>query len=186
VRPGQLTTRPPWHDGGKQRTDHLVQVAAGQRAAADPPQVQLVRRARVLPVDDVAPVGHARADEQDVIGEIVGQHTQPRRHERGRVGAQHAPVIDVPGVARVPGDVGRVIPEVIVVVGDGDNPRPAAPADLGAGAPSGRQRGHGRVDDQLDRVVAVGRIGQVGYREVALELSRAEHGMMGLGRHVTS
>ncbi|AEK43596.1 hypothetical protein DV36_20175 [Amycolatopsis mediterranei] len=55
---------------------HLLEIGAGGGAAGDPPQVELVGRAAVQPVDAVPAVDDARADEQDVFGGLRGQRPQ--------------------------------------------------------------------------------------------------------------
>src|ERR1700722_6906412 len=49
--------------------------------------------------------------------------------------AQHGLGVHVAGVARLPGNRGGGAPEPVVVVGDGHDPRAAAPADLAVPGP---------------------------------------------------
>jgi len=81
--------------------------------------------------------------------------------------AQHVVRVDVTGVARVAGDVGGVVAEVVVVVGDGDDPIARPPPDFGARSGRGRD---GPLDDELDRVRPTGRIREIADGEVPGEL----------------
>ena len=103
---------------GDDEGHHLLQVVEAQRAAAHPPEVELVRLADVQAVDGVAPVDDAGAGEEDVLVAGVAQRAQGARDQRGGVRPQHPPVVDVAAVAGVPGGrLGRVA-EPVVVVGD--------------------------------------------------------------------
>ena len=91
--------------------DHLVEVAAVERlAAADAPQVELVRLADVQPIDHVAAVDEARACHDDVVG-VTGRARRAQRggHHRGHVRPQEPALVDVARVAGLAGGgVGRV------------------------------------------------------------------------------
>jgi hypothetical protein len=150
-----------------------------ERPAGDAPQVQLVRRGDVKPVDGVAPVDHPRADQEDVVGGVGGQGPQRARDHRGGVAAEQAAPVNVAGVAHVAGDGVGGDAEPVVVLLDRDHARPPVPAHLAA--PGGGEPGHGRVDQQLDGVAALAGVGEVADGQVGGELARAEGD--GWGRH---
>ena len=158
----------------EQDRDHLVQVGAAHRPPGDPPQVELVRGAGVLPVDGVPAVHDPRAGQQHVVAGLAGEPAQRRGDHGAGMTAQHVPGVHVPGVAGIPGDrLGRV-PEPVVVVGDRHDPRAAAPANLTV--PGTAEPLHRLADEDLDRVRAFGRIGQIPHAKVALQLHRIEVG----------
>jgi hypothetical protein len=78
---------------------------------------------------------------------------------------QHAVLVDIAGVAGIPAGGLGADGEVVIVVGDRDDPRPRA-SSL-ATTPSVDQRLGGQVDQLLDGVGARGRIGQIAKREIA-------------------
>jgi hypothetical protein len=145
--------------------------------AADAPEVELVGGRDVEPVDGVAPVHHPRAHQQHVVGGCGRERTQGRRDHRGGVAAQHAVLVDVARVAHVPGDRRRRDAEPVVVVLDGDHPRPLLPAHLAA--PGGGEAGDGGVDQQLDGMVALVGVGEVSHAQIVGELARAQGGEVG-------
>ena len=86
--------------------------------------------------------------------------------------AQHPRLVHIAGVPRVAGDVGGVVAEVVVVVGDRDDAVAGPSADFAA--PVFGQRAGGQVDEQLEGMWTGGRIGEVADGEVTGELSRGE------------
>jgi hypothetical protein len=92
-------------EGFNQAGGHLFQIGHGHGPGpGDAPQVELVGGAAVLPVDCVAPVDDAGADQQHVVDGIGGQGPQGRRHHGGGVAAQHPAVVEVAGVAGIAAD----------------------------------------------------------------------------------
>ena len=157
---------------GHQHRDHVVQIGTAQLPGTDPPQVELMRGAGVLPVDGVAPVGDARADQQHVGRGRPGQFAERRRDDGGGMAAQHLPGGHVPGVAGLPGDRAGRVAEPVVIVGHRDYPRATAPADRAA--PGAGQRLGRPADDELDGVRAGRGVGEVADAEVAPQLLRRE------------
>jgi hypothetical protein len=168
MRPRLPSPRHAWGERAQQGGDHLVHVGAAHRPARDPPQVQLVRGAGVLPVDGVPAVHYPGADQQHVIrgvSGIGGEATQRGRDHGARMAAEHAPRVYVPGVSSFPGDRAGWVPEPVVVVGDRDDPAAAAPSDFAVPCPG--QAFDGFVDEDLDSVRAFRGIGQIPYGKIA-------------------
>lgn len=153
---------------------HLVERRAAQRPPRHPPEVHLVRRAGVQPVDAVAPVDEARAHQQHVVPGLGGQPAQKRRHQRARLGAQHLGGRDVAGVARVAGRTVRRVPQRVVVVRDGHDG--AGAVEVEVGAPAGAQRLDDVAQEELQGVWALRGVGQVSHGERALERPRRQQG----------
>ncbi len=160
----------PGQQHAEQHLDHLPQVRGRRRrgAAGHPPQVELVWGAGMQPVDAVAPVHQGGTHKEHIAAGLGGQRPQRGRDQGGGVAAQHPPGIDVPGVTRLPGDIGGVVAEQVVVVGDGDDPVTTAPAHLAT--PVGGERAGGAAGDELDRVRPFGRVGQVPDGQIAAEM----------------
>jgi hypothetical protein len=106
----------------EQDRDHLGHVGAAHRPLSDPPQVELVRGAGVLPVDRVPAVHDPRADQQHVVAGLAGEPAQRRGDHGAGMTAQHVPGVHVPGVAGIPGDRLSWVSEPVVVVGDRNDP----------------------------------------------------------------
>jgi hypothetical protein len=73
----------------------------------------------VQPIDRIAPVREARADDQHIV--VVGRRecAERARNQRRHLRAKQAIVRDVAGVTRISARaVGRV-PQLVVVIGDG-------------------------------------------------------------------
>jgi len=119
---------------------------------------RLVRGPGVLPVDGVAAVRDPRAGQQHVITRLAGKPSQRRRDHGAGMTAQHAPGIDVSGLAALPGDRLDRIAEPVIIVGDRHDPGTAAPADLAAPGPA--QPFHSQADKDLDGVRTFRRVGQ--------------------------
>jgi hypothetical protein len=167
-----------------QQADHLTEVGVVERPARDAPQVELVGRCGMEPVDGVAPVDNPRTDQEHVGGGggLGREGTQGGGDHRAGVAAQHAVLVEVAGVAHVPADrVGRDAQPVVVVL-DGDHTRPPVPAHLAV--PGRGERGDGGVGQQLDGVVALPGVGEVPHGQVVGELARAEG--VRRGRHGVS
>jgi len=142
------------------------------RPPGDPPQVELMRGAGVLPVDGVPAVHDPRADQQQVVAGPAGEPAQRRGDHGAGMAAQYVPGGHVPGVAGLPGDrLGRVR-EPVVVVGDRHDPGAAAPANLAV--PGTAEPFHRLADEDLDRVPAFGGIGQIPHAKVTLQLHGIE------------
>ena len=178
VRAGRGVPRLVREHGAEHGREHPGEVGLAERraAAADAPQVELVRFADVAGVDHVAPVadpGHAEHD----VGRAV-QAVEQRRDVRGGVRAQHPPRPDVAGVPRVPGHRVRVIPQPVVVVRDGHDARARLPAHRYR--PAARERVLDRGHHVLDGVPAGGRVGQVAQRQRLREPVGGDGGHGGL------
>jgi hypothetical protein len=161
-----------------QQADHVAQVGEPELAAGDAPQVELVRRRRMEPVDRVAPVDHPGADEEHVGGGLDRQRPQRGRDHRGGVGAEQVALVHIAAVAHVTADRVRRDAEPVVVVLDRDHPRPLVAAHLAA--PGGGEPVGGGVDEELDGVTALAGVGEVPRGQVVGELGRGEGGWYGL------
>ncbi len=142
--------------------DHVFQVADSERCfVGDTPDVELMRRTGVQPVDGVTAIDDARARDQP--GAI--EQAQRGRDERRRMAAQHRRVGDIARVAGVARYRGGVVSEGVVIVGDVDNA--GAAIDDNLAAPRFAQRADDVVDDELDCVRSFAGIGEVAPRERA-------------------
>ena len=144
--------------------DHLLEIVDPQRLPApDPPQVELVRRPGVEPIDRVAPVHETRTRDQDVIQSFSGETLEDGRDHRGRHRPQQQPLAHVARVPRVARrTVGRIV-QAIVVVFDRDH---GIGAVCDQRAPPTIHQGSGdRADQELKRVRPQGRVGQVTERD---------------------
>jgi hypothetical protein len=154
---------PPPGSARRERLDehlgHPFQVGQAEGPARDAPHVELVGRRTVEPVDRVPSIDDSGCDEQHVVGGIGGEGPQAGRDHRRGVAAKHAPTVEVPGVAHVPAHSVRREAEPVVVVRDGDHPRPAVPSHLAA--PCLGEAGDGRLDQELDGVCAFGGVGEI-------------------------
>ncbi len=177
--------RPAGHQRAEYRVDHLLQVGLTQRPGTDPPQVKLVRRAGVLPVDGIAAVDEAGADQQDVAGGIRRELPQRGRDHRGRVTSQHPRSGDVARVARLPGDVGRIVAEGVVVIRDRNDARAAAPSHEAGGrtgvAASAVESADREVGQLLHGMLTVGRVTQVGDGQITGKPVWGNAGLTGHG-----
>jgi hypothetical protein len=79
VNPGFGPVDGAGQQGVDEQPGHLVHVVIPQRPPGHAPQIELVRRCGVQPIDRVAPVHDAGADEQHVIDGVGGQGAQRRR-----------------------------------------------------------------------------------------------------------
>jgi hypothetical protein len=150
------------------RRDHRLEIAARElgAAAAQAPEIELVGLARVQTIDAVAPVDDAGAGEQDVApAALAGELGERGGHDGRGLRSQHDVAGDVARVADVADDALGRVAEAVVVVGDGRERRGAAHAWLGA--PVGDEGGGRSLDERLQGVRPVVRIGQIGNRKRA-------------------
>jgi hypothetical protein len=175
VDPRLLAVRQTGDQRLEQARDHLVQVLAGHRTARDPPQIELVRRAAVLPGDGVPAVHHPGAGQQHIVAAgTAGKPPQRGRDHGAGMAAEHPAGTHVAGVTGFPGDRGGRVAQPIVVVGDRDDSRAPAPPHLAR--PDTGQRGGDPVGEDLDGVRARRGIGQVADVEGGAQLRRSEKG----------
>jgi hypothetical protein len=170
MRGGERRDRASWRDGARDEIDHLREVAHAEwPAVADAPEVRLVGFAGMKAVDGVATVHDARTDEEHVVrsGGIGGEAPEERGDHRRRLRAEGASRRQVAGVAGVPRRAIRGIVEPVVVVLDRHDR--ACALDHDAGAPRRRECGDGGVEDLLDCVRTLRRIGEIAHGERAPE-----------------
>ena len=174
MSPRLLAVGPAQGERAEQDRDHLGHVGAAHRPLSDPPQVELVRGAGVLPVDRVPAVHDPGADQQHVVAGLTGEPAQRRGDHGAGMTAQHVPGVHVPGVPGIPGDRLSWVSEPVVVVGDRHDPGTGAPADLAA--PGTTEPLHSLADEDLDGVGTFGGFGQIPQAKVTPQLHRIEVG----------
>ncbi len=147
--------------------DHVVEVVGGEPATPESPQIDLVGLAGMQPIDGVAPVDQAGADQQQVVGRVESQRTQGARDHRRGLGAQQHALRHVARVARVSGgSVGRIAEPVVVVFDR--HQRPGAVEEAPA-TPALGERFVKCADDPLHGVRTLDRVGEVTQVESACE-----------------
>jgi hypothetical protein len=157
-----------------QDLDHEIHIVVTQLLRRDAPQIELMRRPRMESINGIAPVRDARTDEEHVIAVIVGESSQRRGDHGAGVTPQHVIVIDVTGVAGVSSNRGWGKPQLVVVVGQGHDAWASSRAD--GTAPRRTQSRCGVIDEELEGVLALRRVGQVADCQVVRDLIRSKHG----------
>ncbi len=80
---------------------HLSQLIDTEISFRQPPDVELMRLAGMQPIDRVAPVNDAGADEQRVAGRMRSQRPEKAGNRSAHVTAQQPMLAHVAGVARI-------------------------------------------------------------------------------------
>ena len=136
-----------------------------------------MRLANREPIDAIAPVDEPGAGKQHVFVGGASQRTQQAGNHRARMRPQDLRVAHVARVPRVARRGVGGVPEQLVVVGD-RHERLGAMDDHIA-VPGLAQRRHSVLDEELERVRPVRRVGQIRKNQrLPVSISRDEHRLL--------